>query len=475
MNPRPWLMHLTLALVCGASAWAMDLTPYAKPNATLAKDLAAQRAALWHALLVDGYQKNGDHGQATDTDLAKLLDHTARQLVGVATADPAMTALAERLAGDGGNPDPLAAFSWFVANNGTNWAVANTACTKAIAAFEKDDATHQPVRYAHLIRANLYGYALGRLHPDRHPEQLERATATAAKMSHEYTASIIAHEFDLAPASFLRGIRNLNLNGKETVEGLITDLTGAFATAKTDPWIAHAVLTQLGIDAAWEWRGSGWASTVTEEGWKGFARHLTAAEHHLTEAHRLHPEEPLLGVMGINLAGADHSAVTKEEWLTRSIAACFDNSEAFDKYRQFGTPRWGGKYADLLSLGCDAAATKRYDTTVPMQLFYTVGYLVGDAQSMKLEKDLQPALAKPSVRQAVSDCVAGYTAQNPAQAAEYQCWEVGYLWHSGDKAGARKLLLSIDPTQRKSDIAKWMHVDFDQLLADTEPAAAVSF
>ena len=313
------------------------------------------------------------------------------------------------------------------------------------------------------------------MHPKRYPEQLERANALAELLRDALVASILAHEFDAAPSSFLRFIRRIELDDSAHAEDLINALTVAFASAKTDEWLAHASLSALGITAAWTWRGSGWGSSVTPEGWTGFKRHLSAAEVHLTEAYRLNPAEPLLGVMGIPLAGAGYSKVSLNDWLTRSMAACFDTGEIWDQYRSFATPRWGGSYTDMLNLGCDAVATKRFDTTVPHQLFYTIAEVIDDAHSMKQDASATAPLSEPRVRKAVAACIAGYSSADPSTAAEYQCLEVGYLWHCGDKLKARTALLAIDPAKRHAGSATRLSFSYDDILAETEPKAEVSF
>jgi len=54
------------------------------------------------------------------------------------------------------------------------------------------------------------------------------------------------------------------------------------------------VLADAHTEYAWEARGHGWASTVTEEGWKGFREHLTKAWEILREAEKLETKDPQL-------------------------------------------------------------------------------------------------------------------------------------------------------------------------------------
>ena len=480
MRYSSWLSGLFALSLCvtsgwATSGWAVDLTPYAKPDAILTKEGVAQRLVFWQAQLSEAYRLHGDHRRASDAELATVLSFTAKKMMCVVSADPAMTATAQRLAEEGDTSDPLASFAWFELSKDHGHEMTRAACISALLAFERDDATHTPKRYAHLFRAFVYAHALGTMRPKRHPEQLERANALAVLLRDALVASILAHEFDAAPSSFLRFIRRIDIDDSAQAEDVINALTVAFASAKTDEWLAHASLSALGITAAWTWRGSGWGSSVTPEGWAGFKRHLSAAEDHLTEAYRLNPTEPLLGVMGITLAGAGYSKVSIIDWLTRSMAACFDTGEIWDEYRSFATPRWGGSYHDMLDLGCDAVATKRFDTTVPHQLIYTIAEVIDDAHSMKQDATATASLSRPHVRKAVADCIAGYSAADPSTAAEYQCLEVGYLWHCGDKLKARAALLAIDPSKRHAGSATRLAFSYDDILAESESTEEATF
>lgn len=476
MNHRSWLLHVTLALVCSATAWAMDLMPYAGPQAPLAKDDTEKRHALWRSLLVDAYLKHGDHDPKFDADMKLVLEASAADLVGKQAPADELFPIAERLAGPGGSTDPMADFAWFVFARHRGGQTVLMACNNAMAAYQAEVRDHQDKpRYAFAAYACLMNFCLTTHDVAQHPDQLASATQVGDQLRGLLIMAINAHEYDPAPTSLIRTVDQISVQNTDMAEAFITDLGAALEESKTEPWLKHTVLASLGIKAAWAWRGRGWASTVTEQGWAGFKRHLEATEKHLTEAYRLNPNHPAIGKMGITLAGAGFETIPMEEWFRRSIAACFDDPDAFSTYRQFRTPRWGGTYDDLLSLACDAVATKRFDTDVPWQIITTITYLVGDAKSMQLEAKLQPALAQPAVRKALAACFAGYAARYPKQAAGYRCWEVGYLWHSGDKAGARTLLLTIDREQWSSTAASEMDVDFEKILFETEPAEAVSF
>src|SRR5579884_288521 len=58
-------------------------------------------------------------------------------------------------------------------------------------------------------------------------------------------------------------------------------------------WLALVLEGEYHINEAWKARGSGFANTVSAQGWQGFNDHLATARTKLTQAWELHPEWPL--------------------------------------------------------------------------------------------------------------------------------------------------------------------------------------
>jgi Domain of unknown function (DUF4034) len=74
------------------------------------------------------------------------------------------------------------------------------------------------------------------------------------------------------------------------------------AVDKIDPWILNVVEGDYWIAEAWKARGSGWAKTVTEAGWKGFYASLAKARTNLTTAWEMHPDYPEAATRMIQVA-----------------------------------------------------------------------------------------------------------------------------------------------------------------------------
>lgn len=145
--------------------------------------------------------------------------------------------------------------------------------------------------------------------------------------------------------------------------------------SRAAPWLKDTILGQFERDAAWEARGSGYADTVTEDGWKGFKEHLAKASRHFAAAWKANPDVPFAAerMIGITMGGAGIDGIDVREWFDRATAACFDYQPAYDALLWAYRPRWGGSHALMIAFGKACANTRRYDTAVPTRLYKAVG------------------------------------------------------------------------------------------------------
>jgi hypothetical protein len=175
-----------------------------------------------------------------------------------------------------------------------------------------------------------------------------------------------------------------DLKNIDALPGMGDRLLKDLAAPGIPPWWRDSLSALVHIDLAWQARGSGWASTVTPEGWKGFNDHLAAANTAVIAAWNRHPDRPQPAAVGITIAmGGAGGDVTVQQWFDRSVAAQMDYKPAYDALRNALLPRWGGSHEQMLALGATAADTNRYDTEVPDEYLKEVYAIYGDAISMK--------------------------------------------------------------------------------------------
>lgn len=153
------------------------------------------------------------------------------------------------------------------------------------------------------------------------------------------------------------GSEEINFEKKEQFLEMLQRWHEAYPRSVTQ----RIVLADAHTEYAWEARGHGWASTVTEEGWRGFREHLTKAWEILKEAEKLETKDPqlysimVLTGMGLskNRPGALASFlsdVTGLKLARNEIAEAFEKGVEVEPayyhtyYRRAISllPRWGG-------------------------------------------------------------------------------------------------------------------------------------
>ncbi|OGV54399.1 MAG: hypothetical protein A2X49_15865 [Lentisphaerae bacterium GWF2_52_8] len=134
-----------------------------------------------------------------------------------------------------------------------------------------------------------------------------------------------------------------------------------------DPWFVRCIKGKSHIILAWDARGNGWASTVKEDGWKGFKEHLKIAKENLSNAWLEHPERPWPAkmMMTVAMGSACDNGETVLLWLHRALQARPDYLDAYDSYLFARRPRWGGSHEEMMKLGEECLATARFDTLIP--------------------------------------------------------------------------------------------------------------
>ncbi len=149
------------------------------------------------------------------------------------------------------------------------------------------------------------------------------------------------------------------------------------------PWLRQMASARLETRLAWKARGGGWAGEVTEEGWKGFEKHMVAARDRLNEAWNLNPEWPESAASMIAVAMAGHAAPeeTPRFWFDRAVTAEFDHIPAYNALLWSLMPRWGGSHEQLYALGRECLDTRRFDTHVPFVYMQAFELIVKDIGS----------------------------------------------------------------------------------------------
>lgn len=112
-----------------------------------------------------------------------------------------------------------------------------------------------------------------------------------------------------------------------------------------DPYsnVAHLLYGQWCIQEAWRWRGSGWANTVTEVGWKNFHIYIQKARENLTQAIAIAPNDYIAADAMMTVSMAQSNKIELYLWLLRATSINPDSFEPYDSFAFAILPRWLGE------------------------------------------------------------------------------------------------------------------------------------
>lgn len=148
-------------------------------------------------------------------------------------------------------------------------------------------------------------------------------------------------------------------------EDLLAELQ-AWLAARPESHFANACLGIFYKDYAWDARGTGWASTVGEEGWKRFAERLGKAEEILETAYRLDPSDPVVPaeIVAVTMGkGGDRERA--EVHFQRAVKADPSEFTAYETMLAFLSPKWHGSIEEMLAFARHHAEHAPPDSAAP--------------------------------------------------------------------------------------------------------------
>lgn len=204
----------------------------------------------------------------------------------------------------------------------------------------------------------------------------------------------------------------------------------AIRESSLDEWVRLTFEGEYHIHQAWEARGSGWASTVTEEGWKGFKAHLELAQKALVRAWELYPNTPEAAtrMITVTMGGGGVEGVPERAWFDRAVAAEFDYFKAYACYKTAILPRWGGSLDEMVAFAKECASTKAYTTFVPYQLLKILDEIASEGPAAR------QLFRGPGMPEAIRDTLAGYLNEKSFSQDGEKLWTKAlvYTYLSGD-------------------------------------------
>ena len=208
-------------------------------------------------------------------------------------------------------------------------------------------------------------------------------------------------------------------------------------------WAQRALVGRMEVALAWNARGSGWASKVTEKGWGGFSDHLQKARTELTQAWKLQPNcpEAAMEMISVVMGGSHAPGETERVWFDRAIAAQFDYNKAYTQLLWAYRPRWCGSHELMLAFGKECLDTRRFDTDVPVYFTTACNDICSELE------DWQSFYTKPEVAKPLIDFSQGILNEPTRQNERYN--RLSYLainaWLVRDYALAASTLAQVGP------------------------------
>ena len=136
------------------------------------------------------------------------------------------------------------------------------------------------------------------------------------------------------------------------------------AGVKLDPWLEAMLEADCAYERAWAARGSGYANTVTEDGWAVYHEEIEKVLPLCEKAYRLRPELPQSGWLALRTCQGDRDEMQK--WIARVLACRPGYLQALAPYFFGSRPRWGGSVRLMARRMTELIERGDYDTTTPI-------------------------------------------------------------------------------------------------------------
>lgn len=131
----------------------------------------------------------------------------------------------------------------------------------------------------------------------------------------------------------------------------------------------HGVMADVEVKRAWDARGSGYANTVKDEGWRKMEAHLAAAEAHLDKAWKMDPFNPELPKIGLTLEmGQGKGRAVALQWFQRAMTVDPNHYEACKALALYLEPKWHGSEAESLQFARQCVKSDAWGGLVPLVL-----------------------------------------------------------------------------------------------------------
>lgn len=360
-----------------------------------AKSLHALDVDQMKVVLRDDYLAHGSRNEKWDEPLLKAIDETLRCL-DISAQEPQRKNLMHllRMPARFKCDDPRYYYMYAYARN-------YNALQDSIDALEKgiELAKAKPEHHRHLLW--LMGLRLSQM--QNRWESKEEMAIASRHQARGFFVDWLEHDMPRFNANLIYDwsdyFEELTTPVKfnEQEEASIQEMMDRIAKIEhLEPWVQAVLQAKAAMRWAWAARGTGYADTVTDEGWMVWQKKNAFAYQKAIEAHRLNPRQALAATLLIELCwAADESQgpeYSSRYWLEQAVAAMIDYQPAYTSYVWGILPRWGGSTEMMFDFAWECASTNHYQTDVPYFGLLTAHTIRGDLT--RRETPLEPQRAR---------------------------------------------------------------------------------
>jgi len=232
-------------------------------------------------------------------------------------------------------------------------------------------------------------------------------------------------------------------------------------------WVREFALGRAYLAAAWQRRGDGGGSTVTEAGWEGWRQNLVHARQHFTRSWELNPRDPSAATYMIEVAMGDGGEKKEmRAWFDRAVAAQLDFFDAYRSYIWALRPRWHGSHEEMLLFGDELLRTGRFDTCVPFYYFKVVADVASE------QSDAKAIYERPEIAGNLKLALENYLAKHDSPLAVSYAHTVSAIldFKAGDLAAAKGHMAAIQ-FKPDSNVDAGLKNDLTKLMRSIAPPA----
>jgi hypothetical protein len=335
------------------SAAAPPASPARPPpdNSVKTPPAPSDPAGAWlHGALVNGYLAHGRRSAAWDTAAVEGLSKSLRAWArwnDLADGWEALSACARAM--EAGCDDPLV-----VATRARLQRSVLAARDYEVVRWRMQAAEEgRSSGYAPLLRAAVLVEAAGEVPisaPRSHRAWAEAALDEAQRLLPEALADPAAPESVVQP--MLRDLLDRRLDEDGSPHPALDALCEIADKAQPGSAIAPTLKSHAYIQWAWKARGSGFANTVTPEGWRLFRERLAIAAEAGSEAWLRDPKASLAATDMLTVArGHEATRQNVSVWMERALEADPENAAACHDMLWTLRPRWFGSHEAMIEFG----------------------------------------------------------------------------------------------------------------------------